>query len=119
MGDFSNKVINMDPRESMSRFLTGLGARRRENYFVLDEFSTEFYLVFDMDDPEDPNLVGTVDIYVADIGSHPKDSETKTRVMTDCRRHQVMRFLLALGSERFAEKTQQFLRESNSVIHTA
>ena len=106
----------MDPRESMSRFLLGLGARRRENYFVLDEFSSEFYLVFDMDDPEDPNLAGTVDIYVADIGSHPKDSEAKTRVVTDCRRHQVMRFLFALGVERFSEETRKFLYESNTVI---
>lgn len=107
----------MDPTDSMYRFLSGLGARRRHEEFILDGFDGEFYLIFDTDyDPETPESLGTCDIYIADVGSPPMDSARRTRVVANCRRHQVMRFLFALGVERFSEATRKFLYESNSVI---
>lgn len=106
----------MTPLESMDKFLRSLGCKKRKNYYILDGFSSEFYLLFDADLPEDPNKAGTVDIHVCHPGSSPGESAERIRVLADCRRHQVMRFLFALGVERFNEETKKALYAANSII---
>ena len=107
----------MNATESLAKFLSNLGARKRGDKYILDGFDGEFYLIFGVaEDPETPDATGTADIYIADIGSHPQDSETKTRVVTNDTRYKVLRFMLALGVERFSEVTRQFLYESNRVL---
>lgn len=107
----------MNPVESLRKFLTNLGCRHRGEWYILDEFSSEFYLAFDCtDDPEQPDQAGTCDIYVCHIGASIRESEDRLRVLCNLRRHQVMRFMFALGVEQFSEKTRKFLYASNSVI---
>lgn len=110
----------MSPTESLAKFLAVMGCRRRGDNYILDEFDGEFYLIFDVsEDPETPDATGTCDIYIADVGAHPSDSQFKTRVVCNCTRFKVMRFMFALGLERFSQPTQRFLYESNSVIRPA
>lgn len=107
----------MKPAESLRKFLTELGCRHRGDWYILDEFSHVFYLAFDCtSDYEHPDQSGTCDIFVCDVGCPVSESESRTCVVTNCRRHQVMRFMFALGVERFSEATRKFLYESSSVI---
>lgn len=111
----------MTADESMRKFLVSLGAtcRTRGRLFVLDGFDREFYLAFDAerdaDDADSPP--GTCDIYVVAVGEGPIGG-TKFRVLPNATRAKVMRFMFALGVERFGEPTRKFLYESNSVIRT-
>ncbi|TWU67282.1 hypothetical protein V7x_28560 [Crateriforma conspicua] len=108
---------------AMERFLRELGARpsrpKERMLWVLDGFSADCYLAFDLQpDPEQPDEIGTVDLYVAKPGSHPMDSEDRLRVAVNLRRHGVMRFLFAMGVSQFGEKTKKALHEMNHVLRT-
>lgn len=110
----------MNASESMESFLTGLGAKRvrsnKDKYF-LDGFDHEFYLIFDAEDnPERPDTAGTCNILISIPGEPPGD--IAIRLVADCTRHKVMRFMFALGVERFSESTRKFLYANNSVIRT-
>ncbi len=109
----------MNPAESLKKFLTELGCRHRGERYILDCFDGEFYLMFDCEDnPEQPDHAGTCDIHVCRVGQSPLESSERLRVLCNCRRHQVMRFMFALGVERFSENTRNFLYAANSVIRT-
>ena len=106
----------MNAIESMDMFLCALGCRKRHTDYILDGFSSDMYLRFDAaEDRDNQNLTGTVDIHVVEPGDTPTQG---IRVLTDCRRHQVMRFMYALGIARFSEQTRKLLDESNSIIRT-
>lgn len=106
----------MNPITLMDKFLLSLGCRRRGTDYILDGFSGEFYLRFDAaEDTDQPDLNGTVDIHVVPPGLLPHEG---IRVATNCARHKVMRFMFALGVDRFRGETRKFLYESNSVIRT-
>lgn len=110
----------MSPTESMHKFLRELGCKKRGEYFILDGIGNEFYLLFDAsDNPETPDLWGTVDIYLARIGASPNESCERLRAVADCRRHQVMRFMFALGVEIFSEATRKALYDANKIVRTA
>lgn len=84
--------------------------RGKTKYLVLDGFDSEFYLMFDAsEDPETPEAKGKVDILVAEIGSSPHDSETKTRVAINVGAQRLKEFMFALGASRFSEQTQRAL----------
>lgn len=108
----------MDAKESMQNFLTELGCKRRNELFILDGFDFEFYLVFDLTWEEElgADKYGTVDILVSSTGEVPANTAPQMRIVADCTRHHVMRFLFALGVQRFSEKTKAFLYASNKVI---
>lgn len=106
----------MNALESMDKFLRALGCRKQGTDYILDGFSGEMYLRFDAaEDTDQPDLTGTVDIHVVLPGNTPCEG---IRVVADCTRHKVMRFLFAIDVERFSEQTRKFLYESNSVIRT-
>ena len=100
------------PTTVMEDLLKGIGCRRRENKFILDEFDTNFYLIFDVEEcSEAPETNGTCDILIAHVGSYPKDSATQIRIVLNCNENKVVRFLLALGVNRFNQSTQKYLNE--------
>ena len=108
---------------AMERFLREVGARpaypKERMMWVLDGFSCECFLAFDLQpDPEQPDEVGTVDLYVAKPGSHPLDSEERLRVAANLRRHGVMRFLFAMGVNQFSDKTKKALYGMNNVLRS-
>lgn len=97
--------------------LKAMGCRERNTslsrYFILDGFDNEFYLVFDAsEDEEEPSSKGKVDILVAHIGSHPHDSESKMRVVTNASKQGIMRFMFAIGVSRFDEQVRKALYAS-------
>lgn len=109
----------MDAIESMAKFLVRLGCRkaRGHDWYILDGFRAEFYLLFDCDDdPETPDSVGTCDIHIARIGASPEESDQRFRVVCNARRHQVMRFMFALGPQQFSDQTKTALYELNNVL---
>ena len=110
-----NGEQKMNADESMAKFLTGLGARRRGHKYILDGFGAEFYLMFDAE-PAEGSPAGTVHLHIAKVGASPNESSERICVLMNCTRHQVMRFMFALGVDRFSEKTKKFLYESNRVI---
>lgn len=105
-----------ESRESMIKLLRSLGAVGREDFFVLDGFDNEFYLKFDMsidtDHPERSER--TVDIHLKPVGCHPKDDDG-FRVLSFANERHVLRFMTALGIERFSEKTRQAIYEYKPV----
>jgi hypothetical protein len=107
----------------MEGFLREIGARpvhpKERMMWVLDGFNCECFLALDLQpDPEQPDEVGTVDLYVAKPGSHPLESEDRLRVATNLRRHGVMRFLFAMGVDQFSDKTKKALYGMNNVLRS-
>ena len=97
----------MEANDSMPRFLSELGCRRRGDRFILDGFDNEFYLMFDLSaDPENQESIGTVDIYVSEVGEVPSNREGKIRLVQDANRFGVMRMLSAIGIQRFSDATK-------------
>jgi hypothetical protein len=84
--------------------------REKSRYLILDGFSPEFYLMFDAsEDPETPAASGTVDVLVAEIGSHPFDSDSKFRIASNVGTRRLVQLMFALGITEFSEKTQRAL----------
>lgn len=94
---------------AMHEFLTTIGCRVRAGStdYILDRFNTEFYLRFDAaNDPETPESADTVDIHVVRV------SETCTqgiRVVCNCNKFDLMRFLFSIGIEQFGEGVRAYL----------
>lgn len=101
-----------------NKFLTGMGCHKRGEKYILDGFSSEFYLLFDTALDQDDPKPGTCDILVCRVGSSLSDSLNNMRVVADATAHKVMRFMFALGVDQFSETTRKFLYESNCVIRT-
>lgn len=106
---------------AMEKFLREIGARqarpKERMMWVLDGFSSDCFIAFDLQpDPEQPDEVGTVDLYVAKPGSHPLESEDRLRVASNLRRHGVMRFLFAMGVDQFSDETKKALYGMNNVL---
>ena len=107
----------MSETNSPCEWLFEFGVRRhRSGKLILDGFDCEFYLYFD-DDPDDdrPEVLGTCDIHIVPIGRWPTEG---LRVVQDCNRPQVMRFLFALGVNRFSEKTKKALYAMSNPLRT-
>lgn len=87
------------------QFLKDCGLKKRRDRYILDEFDSEFYLIFDTaDDPETPTSIGTVDILIQKTGESPFDPSI--RIVADANMHGVMRVLAALGIQRFNDKVK-------------
>lgn len=92
--------------------LKRLGFRRRENRFILDEFSPEYYLMVDGDnDTETPESSRTVDVYVMRIGTYP-EAGNGLRILINADGRQIIRLFAALGVRNFPEKTRKAFYES-------
>lgn len=101
-------------RDPDCKWIEEFGVRRRLQGYILDGFDSDFYLYFDDSiDQDRPEVRGTVDIHVVPIGHHTSDG---IRVLSDCKRHQVMRFLFALGVSRFGEKTKSALYATSNPL---
>lgn len=101
------------------KLLRSIGAKKRRDYFILDEFDNEFFLKFDVaEDPETPAAKGTADILIYTTGSHPLDYDNGIRVISNASEAQIIRFLFALGVSRFSEHTRKALYERNRPIRT-
>jgi len=84
--------------------------REKSRYFILDGFSSEFYLLFDAsEDPETPESAGTIDVLIAEIGSHPFESDSKFRIASNVGTRRLVQLMFALGVSEFGEKTQRAL----------
>lgn len=101
--------------------LRKLGCRKHRtvDYFILDEFDTFFYLLLDLtDNPERPETHGSADIHVARIGSMPQESSERILVMSDCREIEILRFMFALGIDRFSDQTRAALIDAEETVGT-
>jgi hypothetical protein len=116
MSNTANDPANIE--HPMWSWLSKMGCRRRRELFILDEFDTEFYLIFDTSvDPETPESLGTCDILLSTPGEQPT-ALNRVRLVANARRVDVLRFMFALGVSRFSERTQKFLYEQNGVVKT-
>lgn len=107
-----------DREPTMWRLLRSMGCRKSGDSFVLDGFDSDFYLRFDVGiDTDHPALSErTCDIHVMPVGACPSEVDRGMRVVTFAREMHVMRFMFALGVERFSEKTRTALYENNRPI---
>lgn len=94
-----------------------LGARKvKEDLWVLDEFDTWMYLVFDTEfNPEDPASKNTCDVFVSRPGCFPSESCDRIQIMKNANEEQIAKLLLALGIERFSKETQEIVKAKLSV----
>jgi len=89
-------------------FLRELGCYSRGDLFILDEFSSDFYLIFDT--TETPESLNTCDICVQSVGVHPKESKSKYVLITNATTYDIVKFLKALGVDRLPKKAYNFIR---------
>lgn len=77
---------------------------RDRHKYTIDGFDGEFCIVFDCDEDTDrPEITSrTCDILIERI----TDSEETVRVVADAGKHQVMRFLAAIGINRMPDKVK-------------
>lgn len=97
-----------------------VGCTKPECWFLLDLIGPEdleFSLAFDCtDNPEDAESSRTADVYIVQPHGHPRESTDRIRVLTNATEFKVMRFLFALGVDRFSEKTRKALYEHNRPV---
>ena len=111
--------MSQDREHPLWRTLHKLGAIKRGDDFILDGFDREFYLRFDVGVDEDNPKPGTCDIYVGRVGHSPKDSDHQFRLIADARESHVMRFIFALGINRFSDATRKSAYAMYSIVRTS
>lgn len=96
------------------RALLGFRSRPSGGRYLLDAFSSDFYLVFDAnDDPETPAAAGTVDVL---IGQPGRASDGEIRILANAKESQICRLLFALGPSQFPESVRTVLYERNANV---
>lgn len=108
---------------AMEKFLREIGARqvrpKERMMWVLDGFSPDCFLAFDLQPcPEQPDEIGTVDLFVAKPGSHPLESDDRILVASNLKRHGVMRFLFAMGVSQFSDETKKALYGMTNILRS-
>lgn len=99
----NNQGGNM--KHKMHDFLIDLGARPkrdRPGKFILDHIDSEFYLQFDASRDESDPSPNTVDFCLVSM-----TEDFIVCLKPDCREHDVMRIIAAMGISRFTENTRQ------------
>lgn len=100
---------------AMHDFLISLGCRKSGTDYILDEIDHEFFLLFDCaEDTDNLESQHTCDILIAAIGSSLNDNDWKAKsicVVADCFRSQVIRFLVAIGPNRFSYQARAAMDE--------
>lgn len=80
--------------------------RTRPTHLILDEFDSDFFLMFDFtDDPETPDSFTTCNIAIVPLHSEDWLADAIT-VVDNASKHGVMRMMAALGVQRFNEKAR-------------
>ncbi len=105
---------------AMHDFLISLGCRQHRSSptdYILDEIDCEFYLRFDCaDDTDRPDVsVKTCDIHIVPLRADDWKAES-IRLVADCNRQKVLRFLFALGADRFKSQTRQVMYEVSNPL---
>lgn len=102
-----------DQVEQMKAFLVGIGCRHSSNWYILDEFSLDYYLAFDTSVSEDGEWPDyTFDIYVCRIGSNPRESENRLRLVEDCHWRSAVTLLCCLHPE-LKKRVTDYVFKSN------
>lgn len=94
--------------ESLIDFVKGFTRpmRGRPTQLILDGFDSWFFIRFDFDeDPETPEAKGTCDILIVPLRSDDYLADA-IRIVWNANKHKVMRFLAAIGIERFDNKVK-------------
>jgi hypothetical protein len=93
--------------------------RKHPDRLILDGFGAEFFLVFNFEEcPElSPELAGTCDIMLVPLNAEDYLGDA-IRVVANANKHGVMRFLAALGIQRFDEKTKAAFYAGNTILRT-
>jgi len=90
--------------------------RRCPRHLLLDSFDFEFCIVFNFSpSPEDPKADGTCDIHIVPLPSQDVLADG-VRLVANANRHGVMRFLAALGIQRFDDKTKAAFYEMTNPL---
>lgn len=85
---------------------------------ILDGFCADFFILFDVEeDPETPSTIGTVNIAVCRLLADDFLADSLCLVM-NADKFGVMRFLAAIGIQRFDEKTKAWFYSLGSVLRT-
>lgn len=102
----------MNSTEMLVKFLSDLGARRRRyghnEKFVLDDWCSDFYLIFDVSTGE-PEQHGTADILAAHCGVDPRDVDKQIVLRTNSNIHDIWVLMCSLGIDRFKSQTRSVL----------
>lgn len=85
--------------------------RTEKHHFVLDGFDSEFCVVFDCEDVEEPDeypaTIGTCDILIEPLPHRSPDPiADRTCIVSNANKHGVIRFLAALGIRRFKKEVK-------------
>lgn len=92
----------------IEEFLRAIGAKKRGDYFILDEWDYDIYLYFDVtDNPERPDTWGTCNVFLEHTGNYADRHQFPLK--DDCTVEEVANLILALGLERFSQKTQDVI----------
>lgn len=97
--------MNAMSKHPLDQFFRDIGARRSGECFVLDGFSVDCYLIFDL---SEGGKSGTCDIFAAPV-PEPPSTPNQILLMVDAEQHHVVNFLIAFGIDRFSKRTQRAL----------
>lgn len=94
----------------LHQWLRRIGCRpRRHKRWILDGFDPQFFLEFDL---EEGGEIGTADVLIVDL----QEKAEPIRIMSDAKRHGIMRLLFAMGVDRFSEQTRKVLYEMSNPL---
>lgn len=107
------------PDRSFEQWIASFTAKKHadRHKYTIDGFDAEFCIVFDCSlDTDNPELSSkTCDILVERI----TDSEETIRLVADANKHQVMRFIAAIGITRMNDKVKKaFYATTQPVLRT-
>ncbi len=81
--------------------------RGRPERLILDGFDSQCFILFDFEaDPETPESLGTCDIGVVPLHCGDYSLDDVIWLVSNAKLHGVMRFLAALGIQRFDDKVK-------------
>lgn len=90
--------------------------RRRPHHLLLDSFDHEFCIIFNFEtDPETPESIGTCDIEIVPLPSDDILADA-FRVVDNANKHGVLRFLAALGIQRFDDRVKSAFYEMTNPL---
>lgn len=93
--------------------------RSRPDQFILDGFGASFYLLLDCTDVEEPEqypqTIGKCDILVVPVNSDDPPAHSIC-VVDNANKHGIMRFLAAIGIQRFSDKVKKAFYEGSNPL---
>lgn len=101
---------------AMHEFLMSIGCVKRGEDYRLEGFDHDFCLRFDSaSDPETPASIDTVNLLIVPIPTSDWLADS-ILIKSNCRRHDIIRFISALGVQRFSDKVKDVFYATSSPL---